>query len=165
MQGTMYNYPKYIPFKPLASILLTNSKTIYIKIPNRINKQESRHMIAQQFAWKRSSPCNSPEDPPWSMIPMETDLQLVSSLGLYLNSLMPDNVHIYVSVNLTHWGLVTPFSDIGLGQHWLRPDDIKPLPEPMLTYHQQGPVIFIWWQFHKRYIGHQWLKLMWKLLI
>ena len=28
----------------------------------------------------------------------------------------------------------------------------------MLTYLQQGPVTFIWWQFRKRYISHQWLK-------
>ena len=25
-----------------------------------------------------------------------------------------------IGVNLTHWGLVTPFGDIDLGQHWLR---------------------------------------------
>ena len=31
----------------------------------------------------------------------------------------------------------------------LVPDGTKPLPEPMLTYHQQGPVAFIWEQFHK----------------
>ena len=35
---------------------------------------------------------------------------------------------------LSHWGLVTPFGDIDLVQHW--PDGIKPLPEPMLTYHK-----------------------------
>ena len=34
----------------------------------------------------------------------------------------------------------------------------------MMTYHQQDPVTFIWWQFHKRHISHQGLKLTWKLL-
>ena len=41
----------------------------------------------------------------------------------------------------------------------------KPLPEPMLTYHQNGPVIFIWGQFPKRYLRHQSLKWAWKLFI
>ena len=48
---------------------------------------------------------------------------------------------------LTHSGQVTPYDNIELGQHWLRqwlvawrgnglvPDDTKPLPESMLTYH------------------------------
>ena len=39
---------------------------------------------------------------------------------------------------LAHWGLVTPYGDIYLGQHWLSYslllDDTKPLPKPMLTY-------------------------------
>ena len=47
----------------------------------------------------------------------------------------------------------------------LVPDGTKPLPEPMLTYHQQGPVAFIWVQFYKRCLSHQSLKLAWKLLI
>ena len=33
--------------------------------------------------------------------------------------------------NLTGCGLVTPYGDIDLGQHWL--DGTKPLPEPVLT--------------------------------
>ena len=41
--------------------------------------------------------------------------------------------------------------NIGSG-NGLLPDSTKPLPEPMLTYHQYGPVIFIWEQFHKGYI-------------
>ena len=47
----------------------------------------------------------------------------------------------------------------------LLPDDTKPLPEPMLTYHYYGPVTFIWGHFCKRYLSHQSLKLPWKLLI
>ena len=35
----------------------------------------------------------------------------------------------------------------------------------MLTYHQQGPVTFIWRQFHKRYLSHQSINLAWKLFI
>ena len=32
----------------------------------------------------------------------------------------------------------------------LMPDGTKPLPKPLLTYHQQGPVAFISEQFHKK---------------
>ena len=39
-----------------------------------------------------------------------------------------------------------------------RPGSTKPLPDPILAYHQWGPVRFIWGQFHKRYHGHQSLK-------
>ena len=39
----------------------------------------------------------------------------------------------------------------------------KPLPETMLTYHQKGPVMFIWGQFRSRCHSHQSLKLAWKL--
>ena len=37
----------------------------------------------------------------------------------------------------------------------LLPDGTKPLPEPMLTYHQEGPVAFTWVQFYQRYLSHQ----------
>ena len=51
---------------------------------------------------------------------------------------------------ITHYGLVTPYGDMNLGQigsgNGLVPDGTKPLPEPMLTYHQQGPVAFTWVQ-------------------
>ena len=40
----------------------------------------------------------------------------------------------------------------------------KPLPEPVLTYHQWSPAIFFWWQIHMRHLSHQSLKLVWKLL-
>ena len=45
-------------------------------------------------------------------------------------------------LTLIHCGLVTPYDDKDLGQHWLSsgngllPGGTKPLPEPMLTYHQ-----------------------------
>ena len=45
------------------------------------------------------------------------------------------------SLSNYHCGLVTPNGDKNLGQHWPRygllPDGTKPLPEPMLTYHQR----------------------------
>ena len=37
--------------------------------------------------------------------------------------------------------------NIGSG-NGLLPDGTKPLPEPMLTYHQWGSVAFTWEQFH-----------------
>ena len=46
-----------------------------------------------------------------------------------------------------------PYVNIGLGQHWfsngLVPDGTKPLPEPMMTYHQWGTVTITGGQFHK----------------
>ena len=47
----------------------------------------------------------------------------------------------------------------------LKPDGTKPTPEPMLTYHQGGPVAFICGQFHKGRLSCQSLKLAGKLLI
>ena len=54
---------------------------------------------------------------------------------------------------ITHWGLGMPMAT----QIWvnivlcngLLPDGTKPLPDPMFTYHQWGPLIFIWDQFHE----------------
>ena len=34
--------------------------------------------------------------------------------------------------------------------HGLLPESTKPLPEPMLTYYQQGPLVFIWGHYHKK---------------
>ena len=50
--------------------------------------------------------------------------------------------------DLTHWSLGMPYGDRDLGQlgsgNGLLPDGTKPLPEPMLTYYQQGPMTFNW---------------------
>ena len=46
----------------------------------------------------------------------------------------------------------------------LLPDGTKPLPEPMFTYHQRGPVTITWGQFLERYLSHHLLQLAWKLL-
>ena len=51
--------------------------------------------------------------------------------------------------------------NIGLG-NGLLPDGTKPLPEPMLAYHQWGPKTFTWKKFHERYPNHQSLKWTWK---
>ena len=53
---------------------------------------------------------------------------------------------------LTLCGLVTPYGDIDLGQHWLKVMAWcrQPLPEPMLTEHQCGLVAFSWGWFHKK---------------
>ena len=45
----------------------------------------------------------------------------------------------------------------------LLPDGTKPLPEPVLTYHHLGTVMFIWGQIRLRYHSYQSLKLAWKL--
>ena len=68
------------------------------------------------------------------------------------------------AIVITHCDLVTPYGEIDLS--WtnvdsgnsLLLDDTKPLPEPMLTNHQWGPVTSILGWFHKRYLSHQSLK-------
>ena len=48
---------------------------------------------------------------------------------------------------LTHSGPVTPYEKIldNTGScNGLLPDGTKPLPEPMLTYHQWGSVAYTW---------------------
>ena len=77
---------------------------------------------------------------------------------------------IWEAFDFTHCDLVMPYNvaieiwvNTGSG-NGLLPDDTKPSPEPMLTYHQWGPVIFIWGQFHKRYLSHQSLRLA-KILV
>ena len=70
---------------------------------------------------------------------------------------------------LTLCGLVTPYGDIiwvniGSG-NGLLPDGTKPLPEPMLTYHQSGLVAFTQWQFHTKCSIYLSLIQVWKSLI
>ena len=43
----------------------------------------------------------------------------------------------------------------------LLPEGTNSLPEPTLTYHQWGTMIFTWVEFHKRYLNHQSLRLSW----
>ena len=54
---------------------------------------------------------------------------------------------------LTYCGLVTLYGDIDLvnigSSNGLLPDGTKPLPEPMMTRHQQCPVAVIWWHYNR----------------
>ena len=52
--------------------------------------------------------------------------------------------------------------NIGSG-NGLLPDSTKPLPQPMLTDHQWGPMTFILGEFHNTCLNHQSLKSIWKL--
>ena len=78
-------------------------------------------------------------------------LGLIAPIGLsfwypFINSLWPsDTIWRHIWVN------------IGSG-NGLLPDGTKPLPEPMLTFHNLSPVTFILGQFHKRCLNHQPLK-------
>ena len=45
----------------------------------------------------------------------------------------------------------------------LMPEGTKPLPEPMLTYHQLGPVAFIWGHYHKKIWRCPSVKRYWRL--
>ena len=74
-------------------------------------------------------------------------------------------MHLPGENELTHCGLVTPYDDkdwVNNGSgNGLLPDGTKPLPEPMLTY-QHGLLTFIYEQFRKSYVIHQWSKFGWK---
>ena len=56
------------------------------------------------------------------------------------------------------------FVKIGSG-NGLMPNGTKPLPEPMLTYHQYDHVAFTWGQFHWKCSKYQSLNCIWKLNI
>ena len=76
--------------------------------------------------------------------------------------ILMDCAHILTMINSlwpsdTTWRHRTGI-DIGWG-NGLLPGSTKPLPEPMLTYHQYSPVTFIRQQFHQRYLSHQLRKL------
>ena len=63
---------------------------------------------------------------------------------------LKNNVVKIIKSLLTHCGPVTPYVDTDLGRHLLRyglqngllPEGTKSLPEPTLTYHQKGKMIF-----------------------
>ena len=50
------------------------------------------------------------------------------------------------TLHLTHYDLLTSYVNIGSGNGLLS-DVTKPLPEPMLTYHQRCSLAFTWEQF------------------
>ena len=63
---------------------------------------------------------------------------------------------------------MTPYGDVNLcyigSGNGLLPDGNKPLPEPMLTYHQWGQVAFFQGQFHMNCWKIEFMKWVWKLL-
>ena len=65
--------------------------------------------------------------------------------------------------SLTQYGLVTPYGDINLVQHWFRswlvPDFTKPLPEPMVTYQSSMPgSLGTFQRKHSRYQFIKWVR-------
>ena len=58
---------------------------------------------------------------------------------------------VRIDIQLAHCALETPYHVIEIvnigSDDGLLPDNYKQLPEPMLTSHQWGPVIFTWKQF------------------
>ena len=67
---------------------------------------------------------------------------------------------------LTHCGLVMPYGEINLSQHWLRQWLVAwwhhAITYPMLTYHQYGPVAFTGGQFLQKCPWYQSLNCIWK---
>ena len=77
------------------------------------------------------------------LLPMESYSKPSISKSLVISTSWDDD-----NPSLTHCGLVTPYGDRDLGQHW---------------HWQHCPVTFILGQFHKRCLNHQSLKSVWKL--
>ena len=80
--------------------------------------------------------------------------------GWVILSCVSNWCHYLSRSQLTHWGLVMPycFSEVGLhiasvklvyigSGNGLLPGSTKPLPDPILTCHYLGTVVFIWWQY------------------
>ena len=90
---------------------------------NAIWQHRSGSKLAQVMAWCRlpepilswnydfwyPSQCNFTEK--WTKY-TDKNYRLIKFLKIFL--------HLPGDDELTHWGLVTPFGDIDLGQHWLR---------------------------------------------
>ena len=68
----------------------------------------------------------------------------------------------------SHWGLLTPYGDIDLvntgSGNGLSPDGTKPLPEPVLTYHQWSLMAFIWGLFHRKCLKYITVAWVWIIL-
>ena len=80
----------------------------------------------------------------------------------WLRSILPYGVARpqWVNSTVAKWHHMATHIWVNIGSgNGLLPAGTKPLPEPMLSYHRSGPVIFIWAPFHKRYLRHQSLKL------
>ena len=77
-------------------------------------------------------------------------------------------MQIYQDSNIpTHCGLVTPYGNRDLDQHWLWQVMVCCLTAPshylnQCWHHQEGPVAFIWWHYHKIW-RYQSVKQDWKL--
>ena len=57
--------------------------------------------------------------------------------------------HVQITnASLTHCYIVTPYSNMDLGQNWSRK---WLLPEPTSTYHQRCSVALNWQQYHKKH--------------
>ena len=63
------------------------------------------------------------------------------------------NQLIYPCKTRVHGWLANTMIWVNTGSgNGLLPDGIKPLPEPMLTNHQRGPLAFSWGQFHRNWV-------------
>ena len=79
------------------------------------------------------------------------------------------NSHVIMSAHALHilWPKIVTSSEPqtrSTSAHAMACCGTKPLFEPMVTHHQQLPMIFIWGQFNRIYLSHQSLKLPSKLL-
>ena len=69
------------------------------------------------------------------------------------------NTVMFIFIVLINCGLVRPYNDRDLDQHWLSnvyvPGGTKSLTEPMLAYHHWGLLTFTWGQFHNKHTSHR----------
>ena len=141
-------------------IFLNGNVSIWIKMSlNFVPKGSINNIpaLVQIIAWHQigDKPLSAP------MLTRFTDslTHICSTRGRWVNEWLCWNQHLKMSADilhyttcleLTHCCLVMPYGDVELGQLWhgLLPNCTKPLPVPMLTYHQWVPVTITWEQFH-----------------
>ena len=103
---TPWSRPNFLPKDALKNVICKLSAIMFwcqcvnpSWLSDTIWRQSSGWILAQVMAC-----CLQHQAITWTSL----DFSLVWSCGIYLR------------VVLTHWGLVTPFGDIDLGQHWFR---------------------------------------------
>ena len=113
-----------------------------------------RHSFSNTFCGWKCLYFNSTSTEIWSQWCIWQYVSICIDDGLVTNG---QQVIIWANDDPVYWSQWWPSSAL--------PDGTKPLPEPVLTYHQHGPVTFIRGQLHKEHLNNQSVKFVWKFII
>ena len=122
---------------PLISFLSYTAVQLYKNGEHPIFVHEAWRHWSEKVAWQPTS---------LKLYPNESCTQLINTLLcvvlVWCGSILP----------LIHYGPVTLYGNIDLGQLWLRCISLPntPLPEPKMSYHRRGFVTFSWEQLHQK---------------